>query len=110
MSSNCHNLLLGLRTVPDPSELQTEHPQELNMAITHIVHFAYNCNEDTKKQIASRFLALKDQCVSKTSGKPYILSLIGGKNNSPEGMNDGLEVSKHASAIAVAVAVAVCCP
>lgn len=69
------------------------------MAIVHIVHFAYNCDEATKQEIASRFLKMQQQCISKTDSKPYILSLTGGKNNSPEGMNDGLEVceaSQHA--------------
>jgi hypothetical protein len=30
-------------------------------------------------------LALKDSCVDATSGKPYITSFSGGRNNSPEG-------------------------
>ncbi|KAK9896255.1 hypothetical protein P389DRAFT_196356 [Cystobasidium minutum MCA 4210] len=61
------------------------------MAIIHIVHFAYSCDEATKQEIARRFLQMKTQCVSQSDSKPYILSLTGGKNNSPEGMNDGLE-------------------
>jgi hypothetical protein len=30
-------------------------------------------------------LALKDSCVDAASGKPYITSFSGGRNNSPEG-------------------------
>eukprot|EP01098_Paradermamoeba_levis_P005939 TRINITY_DN2476_c0_g1_i2.p1 TRINITY_DN2476_c0_g1~~TRINITY_DN2476_c0_g1_i2.p1 ORF type:complete len:101 (-),score=17.34 TRINITY_DN2476_c0_g1_i2:15-317(-) len=34
-----------------------------------------------------RFLILKDLCVNQTTGQPYILSLIAGTANSPEGFD-----------------------
>ena len=37
-------------------------------------------------QACERFLALKGGCVHPTSNSPYILSLKGGKDNSPEGL------------------------
>jgi hypothetical protein len=38
-------------------------------------------------QIYSKMLGLKDGCLHPTSQKPYIKSLTGGTNNSPENMN-----------------------
>lgn len=35
-------------------------------------------------------LALKDRCVSPETGKPYIKSFSGGKDNSPEGASVSL--------------------
>lgn len=60
--------------------------------ITHIVHFAYKPEVDlsTRHLLASRFLLLLESC--KRDGKPYILSLTGGKQNSTEGVDKGLEV------------------
>ena len=37
-----------------------------------------------------RFLALKESCVHPTSNSPYIKSLKGGKDNSPEGLQVGI--------------------
>jgi len=67
------------------------------MAIIHIVHFAYKatCDAGTKADIADKFLKLKQTCLNK-DGKPYILDITGGKNNSTEGVSEGLEVSTHA--------------
>lgn len=76
----------------------------VKMAIIHIVHFAYSCDEATKQEIASRFLQMKTTCLSVSDSKPYILSLTGGKNSSPEGMNDGLEVCAISESSAIAVA------
>lgn len=83
------------------ASVYTEIHHNFTMAIVHIVHFAYNCDEATKQEIASRFLKMQSQCVSKTDSKPYILSLTGGKNNSPEGMNDGLEVRRGSRCLLV---------
>lgn len=37
-------------------------------------------------QVCRRMLALKDNCIHPTSQKPYIKSGIGGRDNSPEGV------------------------
>ncbi|KAM0790631.1 hypothetical protein ACM66B_004493 [Microbotryomycetes sp. NB124-2] len=61
--------------------------------ITHVVAFKYtdDVTEAERHLIASKFLALKDACHLKQSQQPYILSLTGGANNSPEGRNRGLD-------------------
>jgi hypothetical protein len=69
----------------------------LTMAVIHIVHFQYNrsaCDAATKADIADRFLKLKQKCLNK-DGKPYILDITGGTNNSPEGVAEKLEVSAY---------------
>ena len=64
------------------------------MAITHVVHFGYapEVAEEEKRKAADIMLALKNNCVKKDTKKPYIVSIIGGANNSPEGSAGGLEV------------------
>lgn len=37
-------------------------------------------------QTCQQFLSLKDQCVHPESKKPYLRSLLGGRDNSPEGL------------------------
>ena len=65
------------------------------MAIIHIVHFGFSSSVSSqeKRDIADRFLALKETCTSAKEGKKYIVDVKGGTNNSPEGMAHGLEVS-----------------
>lgn len=60
--------------------------------ITHIVHFAYKPEiaSNERQLLASRFLLLLESC--QRDGQPYILSLTGGKQNSKEGVDKGLEV------------------
>ncbi|EMR63123.1 putative stress responsive a b barrel domain-containing protein [Eutypa lata UCREL1] len=36
-------------------------------------------------------LGLKDKCIHPTSQKPYIKSFTGGKDNSPEGLQNGMQ-------------------
>lgn len=62
--------------------------------VTHVVSFKYKPSVSSAERhlFGSSFLALKDTCLDKT-GQPYILSLTGGSNNSPEGHTKGLEVS-----------------
>lgn len=36
--------------------------------------------------MTSAFLALQQNCVGASTGKPYIKSISGGKDHSPEGM------------------------
>lgn len=41
-------------------------------------------------QICESMLALKDKCIHPTSKKTYIKSMVGGLDNSPEGMQSGI--------------------
>ncbi|KAK3381005.1 stress responsive A/B barrel domain-containing protein [Podospora didyma] len=45
--------------------------------------------EDVKAD-CDRFLALKDTCIHPTAQTPYIKSVTGGKDNSPEGFQNGI--------------------
>ncbi|KAK3380994.1 hypothetical protein B0H63DRAFT_560785 [Podospora didyma] len=62
------------------------------MAIIHTVLFQVKA--DTKaedvKAACDGFLALKDKCVHPTTQSPYIKSVTGGKDNSPEGFQNGI--------------------
>lgn len=64
------------------------------MVVHHIVSFAYMADVSSaeKALIGSRFLALKDTCLSPSDSK-YILEVSGGGNNSPEGAAKGYEHS-----------------
>lgn len=61
--------------------------------ITHIVSFKYKESATSAERhlVASSFLALQSRCVDE-SGKSYI-AVTGGKDNSPEGMSNGYDVS-----------------
>ena len=39
-----------------------------------------------KKQLIDKMLALKHKCIHPTTSRHYIKSMLGGKDNSPEGM------------------------
>ncbi|KAF5020121.1 hypothetical protein F66182_7853 [Fusarium sp. NRRL 66182] len=62
------------------------------MSITHTVLFQIKADADPSdvKQICQRFHTLKDQCIHPTTNAPYIVSLQGGKDNSPEGLQNGI--------------------
>ncbi|KAK4120822.1 dabb-domain-containing protein [Parathielavia appendiculata] len=62
------------------------------MAIFHIVLFQFkaDANAEEVKVVCARFLALKDSCIHPTSKAPYIKSLKAGKDNSPEGLQNGM--------------------
>lgn len=64
------------------------------MVVHHIVSFAYNADVSSaeKALIGSRFLALKDTCLS-PSKAAYILEVSGGRDTSPEGAAKGYEHS-----------------
>ncbi|KAL7807117.1 dabb domain-containing protein [Trichoderma aethiopicum] len=62
------------------------------MSITHTVLFQIRADakpEDVKAA-CDRFLALKDNCIHPTTNTPYIASLKGGQDNSPEGLQNGI--------------------
>ncbi|KAK1752940.1 hypothetical protein QBC47DRAFT_387405 [Echria macrotheca] len=62
------------------------------MTITHTVLFQFKAGlpvEDVKAACA-RFLQLADTCAHPTRGGTYIISLKGGKDHSPEGLQNGI--------------------
>ena len=71
--------------------------------VTHIVLFQFKAGADADaiNQAASGFLALKDSCMSPNSQHPYIRSITGGKDHSPEGLQVSAESSCLASAVEV---------
>ncbi|KAI1208444.1 dabb-domain-containing protein [Annulohypoxylon truncatum] len=62
------------------------------MTVKHLVLFQFKANATAEavKELSSRMLGLKDGCIHATSNKPYIKSLTGGKDNSPEGVQHGI--------------------
>ena len=75
--------------------------------LTHIVIFQFKSNIDDaqKTAISEAFLALRNKCLSPanftTPGAPYILNIIAGSNNSPEGPAKGYQVSRHANCFTI---------
>ncbi|KAI1644285.1 stress responsive A/B barrel domain protein [Daldinia loculata] len=57
------------------------------MLLKHLVLFQFKADTgaDAVNEATSRMLGLKEGCVNATSGKQYIRSLTGGKDNSIEG-------------------------
>ncbi|GCB21504.1 probable protein Pop3 [Aspergillus awamori] len=68
------------------------HQPSPNMSITHIVMFQFKdgVSPEVIKDVCSRMLALKDNCIHPTSQKPYIQAASGGLDNSPEGIQHGI--------------------
>ncbi|KAL7931670.1 hypothetical protein V8C35DRAFT_309202 [Trichoderma chlorosporum] len=62
------------------------------MSITHTVLFQFKpeAPADDVKAACARFLALKESCIHPTTEARYILSLKGGKDNSIEGLQNGI--------------------
>ncbi|RYP19607.1 hypothetical protein DL767_009617 [Monosporascus sp. MG133] len=63
------------------------------MPINHIVLFQFkaDASPDTINKTVAAMLGLKNSCVHPASQKPYIKSLTGGPDNSPEGMQAGIQ-------------------
>ncbi|KAG7094303.1 hypothetical protein E1B28_007905 [Marasmius oreades] len=62
------------------------------MAIIHIVQFSFKV-DTTPEQIddaCRRFLDLKEKCIDPRTNQPYLKSVIGGLDNSPEGLQGGM--------------------
>ncbi|RAH81591.1 hypothetical protein BO86DRAFT_313527 [Aspergillus japonicus CBS 114.51] len=57
------------------------------MTITHIVLFQFEQDAPLEAVLnaCKRMLSLKDRCLHSSTGKPYIQSASGEKDNSPEG-------------------------
>ncbi|KAI9923935.1 hypothetical protein ASPWEDRAFT_58679 [Aspergillus wentii DTO 134E9] len=62
------------------------------MGITHIVQFQFksDISADVIEDTCKRMLALKDTCLHPVSQQPYIKSSFGGKDNSIEGIQNGI--------------------
>ncbi|KAJ6260154.1 hypothetical protein Dda_4377 [Drechslerella dactyloides] len=60
--------------------------------VVHIVllKFADGTPSDSLKPICDDFIKLKDKCIHPETGKPYIISVKGGLDNSPEKLQNGL--------------------
>ncbi|KAK4652368.1 hypothetical protein QC762_610530 [Podospora pseudocomata] len=58
------------------------------MSVTHTVLFQIKADADADdvKAACDRFIALKGSCLHPTSNTPYIKTIKGGKDNSPEGL------------------------
>ncbi|KAL3483864.1 hypothetical protein BJX62DRAFT_230693 [Aspergillus germanicus] len=62
------------------------------MSISHIVLFQFNPDAplESVRAACQRMLSLKDKCLHPSTQKPYILTSIGGKDNSIEGAQYGI--------------------
>ncbi|PYI27560.1 hypothetical protein BP00DRAFT_379300, partial [Aspergillus indologenus CBS 114.80] len=60
--------------------------------ITHIVQlqFKSSTSPDRVEEVCSNLVALKDKCLHPTSQTAYIKSFRAGKQNSPEGLSNGI--------------------
>ncbi|KAK3944366.1 stress responsive A/B barrel domain-containing protein [Diplogelasinospora grovesii] len=60
--------------------------------ITHIVLFQFkrDASPGAVDVACARMMALKESCVLPTTQQTYIKSITGGKDHSPEGLQDGL--------------------
>lgn len=62
------------------------------MSVTHTVLFQFKSDLPITevKAACARFLALKNACIHPVHNENYILSLKGGKDHSPEGLQNGI--------------------
>ncbi|KAI9799257.1 MAG: hypothetical protein M1833_004135 [Piccolia ochrophora] len=62
------------------------------MTIVHIVLFQIEADADASKvtDFCQRMLALKSDCIHPTTQRPYVKSVIGGKDNSLDDRTAGL--------------------
>jgi len=60
--------------------------------IIHIVLFQFKpeVSPETVLDVCKQMLSLKDRCMSATTNKPYVKSIVGGLDNSPEGSQAGI--------------------
>ncbi|KAH7367737.1 stress responsive a b barrel domain-containing protein [Plectosphaerella cucumerina] len=60
--------------------------------VTHIVAVGFkdDVSAETIKETAAGFFKLQQSCVHPTNQQPYILSVKGGKDTSPEGLQNGI--------------------
>ncbi|KAL4738899.1 hypothetical protein BDV11DRAFT_127295 [Aspergillus similis] len=62
------------------------------MRITHVVllQFKPDVSSEDKAKVASRIRALRETCLHPETGKPYIVSMKAGRDNSIEGLQNGI--------------------
>ncbi|KAK3937142.1 stress responsive A/B barrel domain protein [Diplogelasinospora grovesii] len=62
------------------------------MAIVHTVMFSFKplIPREEVDGVCERMLALKDNCLHPQTNKPYVKMAMGGIDNSPEGMQEGI--------------------
>ncbi|CAI4218507.1 unnamed protein product [Parascedosporium putredinis] len=60
--------------------------------VTHIVLFQFKSSleKSTIDKVYRRMLALKSECLHPVRSRPYIKSIQGGSDNSPEGLQNGI--------------------
>lgn len=63
------------------------------MAVKHIVLFQFKADArpEAVQDVCASMVALKDKCLHPVSKAPYIKSMSGGKDNSPENLQDGIQ-------------------
>ncbi|EHA58282.1 hypothetical protein MCOR02_010655 [Pyricularia oryzae] len=63
------------------------------MTIKHIVLFQFKADASPEaiQEVCSSMVALKDKCLHPESQAPYIKSMSGGKDNSPENLQNGIQ-------------------
>ncbi|KAI0970863.1 stress responsive A/B barrel domain-containing protein [Xylaria arbuscula] len=63
------------------------------MPVNHIIllQIKSEASAEQVEKAYAQMLSLKDDCLHPTSQKPYIKSLTGGKDNSPEGRQNGIQ-------------------
>ncbi|KAK7181564.1 hypothetical protein DPSP01_008962 [Paraphaeosphaeria sporulosa] len=74
------------------SSLKKSPQAALTQLTTHIVLFKFKDGVAPAdlKDVTLQMLSLQKSCIHPTTGAPYIKSITGGKDNSPEGLQDGL--------------------
>jgi len=62
------------------------------MGIVHIVLFQFkpDASPEVVQEACKRMLALKDLCLHPGTMKPYVKSAVGGLDNSPENLQNGM--------------------
>jgi hypothetical protein len=62
------------------------------MAVYHLVLIRAKADADPHavKEACSGIMKLKDKCMRPATGQPYMPSSFGGKDTSPEGLQDGV--------------------
>ena len=63
------------------------------MAVKHIVLFQFKADAppEAVQDVCTSMVALKDECLHPASQTPYIKSMSGGKDNSPENLQNGIQ-------------------
>ncbi|KAI6345508.1 hypothetical protein MCOR25_011026 [Pyricularia grisea] len=63
------------------------------MAVVHVVLFSFkeSATQEEIEDVYKGMVALKDKCIHPTTNQPYIKSAKGGINNSPAGLDGGIQ-------------------